>query len=234
MAREAVRQVSAADAAEAARSLSDQLIQLIEMHTLEARRVGGQSSANLDYISRFLKAALADEILLSDDWAGREHWRHVLLETQLFRTSQAGDKVFADIEQILSQREPSQRNTARLYLNVLSLGFQGRFRGGQKLDKISEYRHELYQFIYQRAADLQGRDRVLSRSAYASTLSHLTPQRLPRVSRWWLIVLLTFLGLLALSELEWLWQSWPVRRELQSTTALLYFNRSLGLNVRTA
>ncbi len=219
----AVAQVSEAEAVPAAEVLSQQLIQLIELQTLEARRLGGRSGADLEVHARYLKAALADELLIHTDWAGRPHWRHVLLEAQLFRTSSAGEKVFEEIEQILTQREPTQRPIARLYLNVLSLGFQGLYRGSASLGPIADFRRELFQFIYQRAPDLQGRDRTLSSHAYASTLAHLSARRLPRLSRWWVLVLLGLLGLLALSELLWLWQSWPVREalDLAGTSTLL-------------
>lgn len=216
LARAAARQVSEAEAVAAAQALSQQLVQLIELQTLEARRVGGRSSADTEFHARYLKAALADELLINADWAGRAHWRHVLLEAQLFRTSSAGEKVFEEIEQILSQREPAQRPIARLYLSVLSLGFQGRYRGTATLQKIADYRRELFQFIYQRAPDLQGRDRTLSPEAYASTLTHLAARRLPRLSRWWVMALLVLLGLLAVSELLWLWQSWPVREAIET------------------
>src|SRR5207237_848441 len=82
-----------------------------------------------------------------------------LRDANLFRASQAGDKVFQDIERILSAREPAQRNLARLYLYALALGFQGRYHGGGSLDHVLELRRELYQFIYQKPADLQGRDK---------------------------------------------------------------------------
>jgi type VI secretion system protein ImpK len=217
---EAVRNVPVSEASAVAQALSNQLVQLIELHTLEARRTGGKAAMESEGDARFLKAALADELLLSTDWAGREHWHHVLLEANLFRSSQAGEKVFQDIEGILTAREPSQRNLARLYLYALSLGFQGRYRGSGALGSIAEFRRELYQFIYQRAPDLQGRDKTLSERAYASTLSYLASRRLPRLSRWWVVLSLVLLGLLAMSELLWLWQSWPVRRSLSSTVAI--------------
>ena len=215
---EAVRGVSEAEAAAVAQALSSQLSQLIELHTLEARRTGGKSAMEAEGSARFLKAALADELLLSTDWAGREHWRHVLLEANLFRSSHAGDRVFHEIEQILSAREATQRNLARLYLYALSLGFQGRYRGND-LEPLLEFRRELYQFIYQRAPDLQGRDRSLSERAYASTLSYLVGRRLPRLSRWWVALCLILAALLALSQVLWMWQSWPVRRALDTTVA---------------
>lgn len=217
---EAVRNVPEAEASEVAQALSTQLTQLIELHTLEARRTGGKAAMEAEGDARFLKAALADELLLSTDWAGRDHWHHVLLEANLFRTSHAGEKVFTDIEQILTAREPSQRNLARLYLYALSLGFQGRYRGSGILGPLVEFRRELYQFIYQRAPDLQGRDKTLSERAYASTLSYLAARRLPRLSRWWVILTLVLLALLAASEVLWVWQSWPVRKALSSTVAM--------------
>lgn len=209
---EAVRQVPESEAAAVAQALSNQLSQLIELHTLEARRTGGKAAMDTEGQARFLKAALADELLLFTDWAGRAHWHHVLLEANLFRTSQAGEKVFLDIEQILSAREPAQRNLARLYLYAMSLGFQGRYRGTGKLEPLVELRRELYQFIYQRPADLQGRDKTLSERAYASTLSYLVARRLPRLSRWGVALSLILVGMLALSQLLWMWYSWPVRR----------------------
>ena len=109
---EAVRNVSEDEAAAVAQALSNQLAQLIELHTLEARRTGGKAAMEAEGDARFLKAALADELLLSTDWSGREHWHHVLLEANLFRSSQAGDKVFQDIERILSAREASKGSVA--------------------------------------------------------------------------------------------------------------------------
>ncbi len=212
--------VEDAQAGAAAQGLADQLTQLIELQTLEASRMGGLAGADAEMHARYLKAALADELLLTADWAGRQHWRQVMLESRLFRTSHAGEKVYAAIDQLLSQRDPAQRPVARLYLSVLSLGFQGRYRGSDSLERIVTYRRELFQFVFQRAPDLQGRDRTLSPAAYASTLSHLQARRLPRLSRGWVQTLLALLGLLLISEVLWLWMSWPVRKTLDAAALL--------------
>jgi type VI secretion system protein ImpK len=200
----------------AAESLSRELCQLIELQSLEARRVGGKSGIEAEVQGRYLKAALADEVLLNTDWAGRSFWRHVLVEATLFKSSYAGERVFQDLDQLLREREPARRQLGRLYLYLLSLGFQGRYRGMEQ-DKIAEYRRELFQFVYQRPADLQGRDRTLSGQAYESTLSHLTAGRLPRMNRFGLLTVLGLLILLGLSEILWLWVSWPVRNALASS-----------------
>jgi type VI secretion system protein ImpK len=95
------------------------------------------------------------------------------------------------------------------------MGFQGRFRGTDAAAQLRSYREELYEFIYQRRADLGGRERVLADAAYANTISHIAPRKLPTVSRWKMIGLLAMVALLAVSEVLWLWQSWPVREALR-------------------
>lgn len=199
----------------AAELISKHLVQRIEMQTLESRREGSRFEMQSIADARYLKAALADEILLHTPWIGRDRWTEHLLEAALFRTSVAGDKVFEKIEELLSNREPSQRPMASLYLSALALGFQGKYRGAAAAERFGGYRAELFQFVYQRPADLGGRDRVLSERAYASTLAHLTPRKMPSLSRWWVLFLMGLLALLALSEILWLWQSMPVRDALQ-------------------
>lgn len=217
--------VDDANAKQAAEALSRQLCQLIELQTLEARRIGGKAGIEAEVQGRFLKAALADEIMLNTEWTGRAHWRHVLVEATLFKSSFAGERVFDDLDQLLREREPSRRNLGRLYLYLLSLGFQGRYRGSAVQTRIAEYRRELFQFVYLRPADLHGRDRTLSEQAYASTLSHIAATRLPKFSRSGLIIVLALLLLLGLSELLWLWQSWRVREAVSATVAgLSFFN----------
>jgi type VI secretion system protein ImpK len=200
----------------AAQGMSRHLINLLEIQTLQSRRDTTRFEMETVSDARYLKAVLADELLLNTPWAGQERWTAYLLESTLFRTNVAGDLVFRRIEQLLSDREPSRRNIARLYLFTLAMGFQGRFRGTDAAARLRSYREELYEFVYQRRADLGGRDRVLSEAAYANTLSHVAPRKLPTVSRWAVIFMLAAVSLLAVSELLWLWQSWPVRDALHA------------------
>ncbi|QGZ64845.1 DotU family type IV/VI secretion system protein [Paraburkholderia acidisoli] len=203
----------------AAQGLSRDLLNLLEIQTLQSRRDSTRFEMETVADARYLKAVLADEILLNTAWAGRERWTAYLLESTLFRTNVAGDLVFRRIEQLLSDREPSRRSIARLYLFALAMGFQGRFRGTDANARLRSYREELYEFVYQRRADLGGRDRVLAEAAYANTLSHVAPRKLPTVSRWAVIFMLTAVSMLAVSEVLWLWQSWPVRDALHADAA---------------
>jgi type VI secretion system protein ImpK len=209
------------DPDQAAQSVSKHLENLIELQTLESQREGNRFEMESIADGRYLKAALADEILLNTQWIGRDAWTAHLLEASLFRTSVAGERVFQRIEALLSNREPSLRTLASLYLSALALGFKGKFRGSTDDGRLAGYREELFQFIYQRRADLSGRDRVLSERAYASTLSHIEPRKVRALSRWTVTFLLALLGLLAISEMLWLWQSWPVRHVLQTGRAAM-------------
>ena len=203
------------DANLAAQSVSKHLENLIELQTLESKREGNRFELESIADARYLKAALADEMLLNMQWIGRERWTEHLLEASLFRTSVAGERVFERIEELLSSREPSLRTLAGIYLSALALGFQGKFRGLEDRGRFDSYRQELYQFVYQRRPDVSGRDRVLSERAYSSTLSHIEPRKMPTMSRWGVVVLLAMVGVLAVSEILWLWQSWSVRAALQ-------------------
>ena len=164
---------------------------------------------------------MADEILLRQDWPGREVWGEHLLEAALFRSSVAGQKVFDDIKHLLRARESAQRTLAQLYLFTLALGFQGQYRGQPAKELLGDLRRELFQFVFQRQADLAGRDRVLSRQPYANTLSHIAPRRMAPLSRWKLFFLVAIVGLLAISELLWLWPTWQLRQVMDGASTLV-------------
>lgn len=204
-----------------ARQVSRQLENLIEMQSLEYRQAGSRFAQQAAQDARYLKAALADEVLLRQDWPGREIWSQHLLEASMFRSSVAGEKVFDDIKQLLRAREPAQRTLAQLYLFTLALGFKGQYRGQNAQDLLAGLRRELFQFVFQRQADLAGRDRVLSPQPYSNTLSHIAPRRMAPLSRWKLIFIGSVIGLLAISELLWLWPTWQLRQTLNGTNSSL-------------
>ena len=210
----------------AARQVQHHLRGLIELQDMQARRGSGRAGASAAEQVRYLKSALADELLLNRPWAGRALWPSHLLEAALFRSSVAGDRVLDTIEQLLSDREPAARPLARLYLFALALGFQGRLRGTADADiTLRGLRGELFQFVYQRPPGIGERGQLLAPQCYANTPSHLAPQRQRRVARWAVVALAGAVGLLALSELVWLWQTWPLRQAMSGAVALLEVTR---------
>ena len=215
--RAAAATLPEADGRAGATTLSAALCQLIALQGLEAGRLG--ASADTQQQGRFLKAALADEMLLNLDWAGRAHWRHVLVEATLLHTAHAGEQVFADIDQLLRERDPARRVLARLYLQVLALGFQGRYRDSASLAPLGDYRRELFQFGWQRAPGMPGRDAVLSEQPYASTMAADGGARVNKPSRRVALFALVMLTLLGVSQGVWRWQSAPVRSALAAPVA---------------
>lgn len=201
-----------------ATTLSDALCRLIDLQTMEAGRLGG-GGLDTQQQGRFLKAALADEVMLNLDWAGRAHWRHVLVEATLLHSARAGEQVFADIDQLLRERDPARRPLARLYLNLLALGFQGRYRGAASLAPLADYRRELFQFAWQRAPSLGGRDAVLSEQPYASTLADGAGAGTMKASRRGVALAVALALLLVASQVLWQWQSSPVRDALAAAPA---------------
>jgi type VI secretion system protein ImpK len=198
-------------------ALSRQLQSTIELQTIEARRMGGRYEQENVQDARYLKAAVADEILVSLDWPGRDSWTSHLLEASLFRTSVAGDAIFERIEETLRNRDPAKRELAQLYLFALSLGFEGKYRGLAHSDALAGYRRELFHFVYQREPDMTGHE--LAPSTYANTLSHVLPAKLPQLSRWTVIFGIMLLMMLGISQLLWLWETYPLEQALYAPTA---------------
>lgn len=199
-------------AEQAAQQVARQLQNVIELQEMESRRQTGRAAALLAEPVRYLKAALADEVLLHRGWVGRSAWNRHLLEAGMFRSGVAGDKIFAEIERVLSEREPAQRPLARLYLFALALGFQGRLRGQPDQTALQSLRIELFQFVYQRQPTPGEQQRQLAAQAYAFTLSHLAPKRQRPLSRGVLIWCLVMAALLLVSELLWLQPTWSLRQ----------------------
>ncbi|MCY0388387.1 DotU family type IV/VI secretion system protein [Robbsia sp. Bb-Pol-6] len=201
---------------EAARALSERLQRLMEFQDAHIEREVTRFEIDNVADARYLKAALADEILLTRPWAGRESWTRHLLESAVFQTHVAGEAVFERIDRLLADRDPSRRRLARLYLFALAMGFEGRYRGGADLARLESYRLALFQFAYRRPPDPGGQGRVLDEAPYKQTLSHLAPRRNAALSRWWVGAALAAAGLLVASEILWLSTTWPIREGLRS------------------
>jgi type VI secretion system protein ImpK len=171
--RAAAASLLASDGRDCAVTLSRALCQVIELQSLDAQRAGG--CLDLQLQGRFLKAALADELMLNLDWPGRRYWRYVRIEAALLYSARASEQVFTGIDRLLSARDPAQRPLARLYMHLLALGFQGRYRGSASLAPIEQYRRELFRFAWPGAAGLAGQD-----GAARAPESRVLPRR------WWL------------------------------------------------
>jgi type VI secretion system protein ImpK len=180
------------------------LVALLERQSLDAGRDGGDFGLEIYKRAQYAMTALADEIFINLDWQGRQAWREHLLEAKFFGSHSAGEELFERIDHLLRDHDTLYGELARIYLMVLALGFQGKYRGRPEGDEVIEsYRRRLYRFIYSRDPQvLLGTERVMPQ-AYASTLDEASVAELPYLRPWlWTLALILVIWL-AGSHLIW-------------------------------
>jgi len=99
---------------------------------------------------KYILVALSDEIFLNLEWPGKDFWKFNLMENKFFKTQSAGESIFQRIDTILSRNNFLSINSAKIYLKLLALGFQGKYRDSQFHQKLSEYKKKLYIFLTHR------------------------------------------------------------------------------------
>ncbi|HYN20110.1 MAG TPA: DotU family type IV/VI secretion system protein [Thermoanaerobaculia bacterium] len=171
------------------------LLALLERQALDASRSGGDFALEVYRRAQYGMSALADEVFLHLDWPGREAWRSHLLESRLFGSHRAGDELFERVEELLHDRDNVYGELARVYLMVLALGFQGKYRGHPEAEReLESYRRRLFRFIFGRDPQAVRGDERLMPEAYASTLDEGSGSTLPHLKPWiWAMVLLVAL-----------------------------------------
>src|SRR6185436_2116137 len=102
------------------------------------------------------------------------------------------EELFERIEALLRESDVVYADLGRVYLMVLGLGFQGKFRGRDDAKPALEaYRRRLFRFVFGRDPEaVRGRDRLVPQ-AYLATLTEGTGGTLPHLKPWlWAIGLL--------------------------------------------
>ena len=149
----------------------------------------------------YAMVALADELLVIElDWPGREAWQDTLLEQSCYHTSAAGERVFDDIDRLLTQRSHNAlcRQLAAVYLIVLRLGFSGRYRSQQQ--QLSEYRTQLFALMGPQK-NMQAQPTCAQ--AYQHNLETDGEQRLAPLKHWYKGLLFVVLGYGLMGMLVW-------------------------------
>lgn len=196
--------VSAQDAALRAVRVRDLLLGKLRRQEAEAGRRGGDWGAESYRDAQYAMATLADEVFLGLDWDGREAWGDHLLEASLFGTYVGGERLFTMIDELLARPDPLRRPLGAVYLMVLSLRFQGRFRDRlDALEKIESYRRRLFAFVYPDARSALRSDRPVFANAYRHTARDAAPDRLPPTRRWLTALAAALLLFLVISHGFW-------------------------------
>lgn len=216
------------DTDKAAEMARDRLVQAIAAQELELAATSATDElATLDE-ARYLKAALADELLLHSIWIGQSAQLNFLLEDRLFHTSYSGQEVFHRIDGIL--RDPSARATylSSIYLFVINAGFQGQYRGEPYAEnRLQEIAEQLFRRAYRRPAQALSKaihptgrvEQRICHQAYENVLSGLAPIKVFRFTKGTVLFISLFLALGLASQLIWLSISGPVRQALNDNSA---------------
>jgi type VI secretion system protein ImpK len=127
-------------------AIQDELKTFLENQFERLRRMVVGPSAMYVQDAFYIFVALADEILINLPWQGSDYWRQNCMEIKFFQSQIAGEKIFQQIDYLLKNPDPLQKELSRIYLLCLSLGFLGKYRG-QDLITIDSYKQKLFSFI---------------------------------------------------------------------------------------
>lgn len=164
----------------------------------------------------YMFVAMADEVMINQSWQGSDYWRQNCLETKIFQTQVAGERIFFQIDGLLRTNDPLQRELARIYLLSLSLGFQGKFRS---LDnrQILSYKQQLFSFIYHRNPDISiGTRDYMFEDSLSSVFTEAPTKGLPDLRAWSATAISVLLVYLFISYGIWMIISEDLHEVLQS------------------
>lgn len=178
------------------------LLALLERQEKAAEQIGGAYAFELYREAQYAMAALADEILLHTPWAGRDLWQDHLLETRLFGTAVAGERLFERMDQVLHAREAGFVELAKIYFLALVLGFEGGCRG-RSTQRLLHYRQQLFAFITSHEGAGAASSAMVLPQAYDHTLVEGEATLLPDPRRWAWVLVLVVLTMLILSTAIW-------------------------------
>ncbi|MFH1138313.1 MAG: DotU family type IV/VI secretion system protein [Pseudomonadota bacterium] len=90
--------------------------------------------------TRFAMLAWLDELIMNSTWVNREEWQKKLLQTEFYRTTNAGEEFFERLEALHFE----QKEVREIFLLCLCLGFKGRYCWDDDKPKLEEIIRQNY------------------------------------------------------------------------------------------
>ena len=178
------------------------MITLFRRNGIQILRAAGKPTDNyLD--AQYVMAAFADDIFVHLNWEGRTAWTSNLLETALFQSHVSGEKFFDKLDRLLRHRDPANRSLAAVYLSALSLGFRGKYYGLNDHGKLRRYRRDLYDFIFNKPADLLNESKIAFPDSYVQNVRKEKRKKLTNPRVWLAVLGMVMVMYLAASHLIW-------------------------------
>ncbi|HEX6044007.1 MAG TPA: DotU family type IV/VI secretion system protein [Pyrinomonadaceae bacterium] len=178
------------------------MITLFRRNGIQILRAAGKPTDNyLD--AQYVMAAFADDIFVHLNWEGRTAWTSNLLETALFQSHVSGEKFFDKLDRLLRHRDPANRSLAAVYLSALSLGFRGKYYGLNDHGKLRRYRRDLYDFIFNKPADLLNESKIAFPDSYVQNVRKEKRKKLTNPRVWLAVLGMVLVTYLAASHVIW-------------------------------
>ncbi len=178
---------------------------LLEAQAVRARHWGGAFGEALYHEAQYVMAALADEtMLLRVNWDGRLIWQDRLLETALFGTRVAGERVFERLDALLADGPRASSDLATIYLVALALGFRGRCWRAEDDAQLANYRTALSRIIAREDPAIARDGGPIFEQAYGHLIERGRAVRLPHLRPWYMVMAVVFLFFLVSSHALWI------------------------------
>ncbi len=155
--------------------------------------------------AQYIMAAYADEFFLNFNWQGRKVWDKFLIEMNLFNSHVSGDLFFDRLDEYLDvTASKSTYALGIIYYAILSLGFQGKYRGKKNaLQSVKEYKSRLFLIITGHRSQLDNINIRLYPQTYEQTLTDGNDNKITNPKWWWGGVLVLICSFIILTHLVW-------------------------------
>jgi len=200
----------------------DRVCRILELKQIEFLKIANPSEKERYEEVQYIYAALADEIFLSEPWSGQKEFINYLIEEKVFLTSEAGEKIFDRIDEVLRSKHEQMIELAELYLQILIIGFEGQYRGRDLENKIEKYVRSLYVYINRKEPGLGNKksevngEQKIDSVHYERILSNFKPVKFFRINKPVIISLVVTALLLIISQITYMVMTKPLRDILNS------------------
>jgi type VI secretion system protein ImpK len=197
------------------------LVSLFQRQAITAWKNGGRYGAELYKEAQYVMVALADEIFLHMEWEGKRAWDLNLLEAKIFRSHAAGQIFFENLDRLLREQNPIDRDLASVYLMALSLGFKGKYYDMDDRGKLARYRQQLFTFICGREPDLDDETRYVFPEAYYHLVREESQRKLSDPRKWIVVLCLVIAIYITATQALWVQFTQELNTVNQSITKIL-------------
>jgi type VI secretion system protein ImpK len=195
--------------------VSARLAGVLHAQWMEVSRTGTAEEMKAHRMALYVMTALADELfILEIDWPGRESWLNVLLEYKLFRSRNAGTRVFDIADRLLATHDHGTLHVdlAAVLVLALQLGFRGQYRGGEGAVLLEDMRERLFRVVaHDHPPQTHG-------PAFPQAVQHLQSggkaMRLAPLTPWFAATGIALLAYLVVSTALWFQLIEPLQRSM--------------------